>query len=608
MDGSKNIGLIGMDRPVDNGKSGMDKYENLGKVGEGSYGLVVKCRNTQTGQMVAIKKFLESEEDKQVKKIAMREVKMLKMLRHDNLVNLLEVFKRKKKLYLVFEYVDRTLLDDLEKNEYGLEMTMAKEYLWQILSAVEFCHSRQVIHRDVKPENILVSKEGVVKLCDFGFARIVANCPEHTDYVATRWYRAPELLVGDTSYGKPVDVWAIGCLYSEMLNAEPLFPGDSDIDQMNLIVKCLGNLTHAHTQVFLRNSLFIGIRLPQPNGSPPQPITLDAKLPNIPKCSMSFLKACLDLDPANRLTCEELLNHEVFTENSFNQTFPEELKAKIRRNDRANGRDKEKKRRAQRDPQVSNTKASSHTSSSQGGLPDATGKKSQGTTSQKSSFQLPQLGAGAESTSKSPSKSTGESKSKGGHAQTGGGGSSGGDWGGNSKSVLGSNLKGMPSFPHMEKVAKPPFQQQQQQQGYTTSKPPKHSNKTHHLPKGQFTKREALPGPGKEPGLKKVDRTPDGPYMDESSTPKPTWVKKLALPKEEGGVFAEDKYSNECSSISEARKICEANPEVTGFAHKPDDNWFFFKTGFSESGAEWATTDEDAGEGNWEFHFIRERA
>ena len=161
----------------------------------------------------------------------------------------------------------------------------------------------------------------------------------------------------------------------------------------------------------------------------------------------------------------------------------------------------------------------------------------------------------------------------------------------------------------MEKVAKPPFQQQQQQQqGYTTSKPPKHSNKTHHLPKGQFTKREALPGPGKEPGLKKVDRTPDGPYMDESSTPKPTWVKKLALPKEEGGVFAEDKYSNECSSISEARKICEANPEATGFAHKPDDNWFFFKTGFSESGAEWATTDEDAGEGNWEFHFIRERA
>jgi len=205
--------------------------------------------------MVAIKKFLESEEDKQVKKIAMREVKMLKMLRHDNLVNLLEVFKRKKKLYLVFEYVDRTLLDDLEKNEYGLEMTMAKEYLWQILSAVEFCHSRQVIHRDVKPENILVSKEGVVKLCDFGFARIVANCPEHTDYVATRWYRAPELLVGDTSYGKPVDVWAIGCLYSEMLNAEPLFPGDSDIDQMNLIVKCLGNLTHAHTQVCRRTTL-----------------------------------------------------------------------------------------------------------------------------------------------------------------------------------------------------------------------------------------------------------------------------------------------------------------------------------------------------------------
>lgn len=137
MDGHSRIGT-GMDRPIENGKAGMDKYENLGKVGEGSYGLVVKCRNTQTGQLVAIKKFLESEEDKQVKKIAMREVKMLKMLRHDNLVNLLEVFKRKKKLYLVFEYVDRTLLDDLENNEYGLEMVHLHPLRFTLCSVAPF--------------------------------------------------------------------------------------------------------------------------------------------------------------------------------------------------------------------------------------------------------------------------------------------------------------------------------------------------------------------------------------------------------------------------------------------------------------------------------------
>ena len=113
------------------------------------------------------------------------------MLRHDNLVNLLEVFRRKKRLYLVFEYVDHTLLDDLEANElYGLSVGTVRQYLWQIISAVDFCHSKNIIHRDVKPENILVSKEGIVKLCDFGFARIVASSAHgevHTDYVATRW-------------------------------------------------------------------------------------------------------------------------------------------------------------------------------------------------------------------------------------------------------------------------------------------------------------------------------------------------------------------------------------------------------------------------------------
>lgn len=309
----------------------MEKYENLGKVGEGSYGMVLKCRNKETGQIVAIKKFLESEEDKQVHKIARREIKMLTMLRHDNLINLLEVFRKKKKLYLVFEFVERTLLNDLEKHVYGLELMTAKEYLWQILIAVEFCHSLQVIHRDVKPENILISKNNVVKLCDFGFARTIANSgtgPEHTDYVATRWYRAPELLVGDTSYGKPVDVWAIGCLFSEMLNAEPLFPGDSDIDQMGLIVSCLGNLTHSHTEVFLRNRLFTGFRLPTPKG---EPQTLEAKIPSVAPRAMSLLKGCLDLDPGKRLTCTELLQHEFFTQNRFNVTFPDDLAVKIRK-------------------------------------------------------------------------------------------------------------------------------------------------------------------------------------------------------------------------------------------------------------------------------------
>ncbi|VDP98196.1 unnamed protein product [Trichobilharzia regenti] len=205
----------------------MEKYENLGLVGEGSYGMVIKCKNKETGRIVAIKKFIDSEDDKH-------------QLRHDNLVNLLEVFRRKKRLYLVFEFVDHTILDDLEKFPNGIEELRTKRILFQVIRGVEFCHLHNIVHRDIKPENILISRSGVVKLCDFGFARTLAAPGEvYTDYVATRWYRAPELLVGDTKYGRPIDIWAVGCLAAEMLTGDPLFPGDSDIDQLHRIVRCL---------------------------------------------------------------------------------------------------------------------------------------------------------------------------------------------------------------------------------------------------------------------------------------------------------------------------------------------------------------------------------
>ncbi|XP_048449711.1 cyclin-dependent kinase-like 2, partial [Rhincodon typus] len=218
----------------------MEKYEHLGLVGEGSYGIVIRSRNKENGRIVAIKKFLEDDDDKMVKKIAMREIRLLKQLQHENLVNLLEVCNRRRRWYLVFEFVDHTLLDDLEQCPNGLAHDKVRRYLIQILRGVAFCHSHNIIHRDIKPENILVSRCGVVKLCDFGFARSLADPGEtYTDYVATRWYRAPELLVGDTKYGKSVDVWAVGCLVMEMLTGQPLFPGDSEIDQLYHIIRCV---------------------------------------------------------------------------------------------------------------------------------------------------------------------------------------------------------------------------------------------------------------------------------------------------------------------------------------------------------------------------------
>ncbi|XP_067928199.1 cyclin-dependent kinase-like 4 [Watersipora subatra] len=307
----------------------MDKYENLGPVGEGSYGMVLKCRHKETQQIVAVKKFLESEDDTMVKKIAMREVRMLRQLRHENLVNLIEVFRKKKRLYLVFEFVDHTVLDELERCPTGLDESFTKKIIWQVLRGIEFCHQHSIIHRDIKPENILISKSGVVKLCDFGFARLMAQPGEtYTDYVATRWYRAPELLVGDTKYGRAVDIWAVGCLVSELLTSEPLFPGESDIDQLYHIIKTLGNLNSRQEEIFYKNPLFVGMKLPEVKSVEP----FENRMPA--KCSrdaIDAMKKMLALDADRRPTCSEILQHPFFTKDAFDELFLQELRVMILR-------------------------------------------------------------------------------------------------------------------------------------------------------------------------------------------------------------------------------------------------------------------------------------
>ncbi|XP_072126023.1 cyclin-dependent kinase-like 1 isoform X4 [Mobula birostris] len=265
----------------------MEKYEKLGKIGEGSYGVVFRCRNKDTGQIVAIKKFMESEDDPLIKKIALREIRMLKQLKHVNLVNLLEVFRRKRKLHLVFEYCDHTVLNELDKYPRGVAEDQVKSIIRQTLQAVSFCHKHNCIHRDVKPENILITKQGVIKLCDFGFARILTGPgDDYTDYVATRWYRAPELLVGDTQYGPPVDVWAIGCVFAELISGNPLWPGRSDVDQLYLIRKTLGDLIPRHQKVFSSNQFFSGVHIPEPDVLEP----LETKFPHISAQALHFMK------------------------------------------------------------------------------------------------------------------------------------------------------------------------------------------------------------------------------------------------------------------------------------------------------------------------------
>nr|CDS22677.1 cyclin dependent kinase 1 [Echinococcus granulosus] len=285
------------------------RYEKLSKIGEGAYGMVFKCLDTQTGDMVAVKRFNATDDDPLVKKIALREIKMLKRLKHPNLVNLIEVFRRKKKLHLVFQYIDHSLLHELDsQGPNGIDRNKIVRITWQILLGINFCHQSNCIHRDIKPENILINAQGDVKLCDFGFARFIADAGDtYTDYVATRWYRSPELLVGDKHYGPPVDIWAVGCVFAEMLTRLPLWPGRSDLDQIYLITKNLGNLLPQQQKTFLTNSYFTGVVLPRPQIIEPLEVKFEGMRPKITPAELEVLRSCLVMDPNGRSTCSALL-------------------------------------------------------------------------------------------------------------------------------------------------------------------------------------------------------------------------------------------------------------------------------------------------------------
>ncbi|XP_030642542.1 cyclin-dependent kinase-like 5 [Chanos chanos] len=288
----------------------MNKFEVLGIVGEGAYGVVLKCRHKETNEIVAIKKFKDSEENEEVKETTLRELKMLRTLKQENIVELKDAFRRRGKLYLVFEYVEKNMLELLEDMPNGASPDKVKSYIYQLLKAIHWCHTNDIVHRDIKPENLLISSDDVLKLCDFGFARNLSevNDVNYTEYVATRWYRSPELLLG-APYDKAVDMWSVGCILGELSDGQPLFPGESEIDQLFTIQKVLGPLPPEQIKLFYGNSRFHGIRFP----SVSHPQTLERRyLGIINNVMMDLMKNLLQLNPAERFLTEQSLNHHAF--------------------------------------------------------------------------------------------------------------------------------------------------------------------------------------------------------------------------------------------------------------------------------------------------------
>ena len=254
------------------------------KIGGGSYGNVWKCKDQTTNQIMAVKFFIDTgvDSNNESVKMALREIKVARRLKHPNIIKMIDAFRVKDNntIVMVMEFVDHNLQQELKRNKRGLSRDIVKSFMWQLLSATAYMHSNGIMHRDLKPANILVSaNRQKIKVCDFGFARNIKSesCNEYTPYMVTRWYRAPEILT-DRKYGPKVDIWAIGCIFAELLTGRPLCPGCNTLDQLEKV----RDLADKENIV--------------------------KRFPHFSKNMMQVLLACLNILPEHRLTASQILS------------------------------------------------------------------------------------------------------------------------------------------------------------------------------------------------------------------------------------------------------------------------------------------------------------
>ncbi|KAK3507368.1 hypothetical protein QTP70_014813 [Hemibagrus guttatus] len=284
----------------------MNRYSALRQLGDGTYGSVTLSRCLESGELVAIKKmkrkFYSWEEC-----MNLREVKSLKKLNHANVIKLKEVIRENDELYFVFEYMKENLYQLMKERTRMFPESAVRNIMFQILQGLAFIHKHGFFHRDMKPENLLCMGPELVKIADFGLAREIRSCPPYTDYVSTRWYRAPEVLLKSTSYSSPIDQWAIGCIMAELYTLRPLFPGSSEVDTIFKICQVLGTPKKNDWPEGCQLAASMSFRWPQC-----VPTNLATLIPNASSEAIQLMRDLLQWDPKKRPAASQALRYPYF--------------------------------------------------------------------------------------------------------------------------------------------------------------------------------------------------------------------------------------------------------------------------------------------------------
>lgn len=292
----------------------IEGFEKIRQIGEGTYATVYQARNLKTGAIVALKEIVLKLEEG-MPSTALREIALLKELAHPNILKLIEVIQSDDRLVMVFEFLDSDLkkfLDFRKATHRPLLITEIKDIMRQLLRGVQYCHEKNIMHRDLKPQNLLIDRDGCLKLADFGLSRVIGiPVAGFSTEVVTLWYRAPDVLLGSSTYSTKIDMWSIGCIMAELYLLSPIFPGKNVQDQICLIFKFLGTpngsdwLQTYQSQEFFRNIPVYS-----------KPNDVGSIFPMVCPSGRDLLTRFFEYNPERRISAKEALCHPYFQEPS----------------------------------------------------------------------------------------------------------------------------------------------------------------------------------------------------------------------------------------------------------------------------------------------------